>query len=144
MATMRVRGEGAVMLETVEHDPIDVKESSDAFYEIIDNWDRNELLFSKGYRILFLNNQNKLIKKVKSDSADISDLIVDICSIAKDVDSSKIIIGENSLYGTLGPNESMKKKNEKIRFMALDNGISILDQLIVTKNSFYSFARNQY
>lgn len=121
-----------------------IKDVSDAFYAIIDGWDRHDLLFSKGYRVLCLNNKNEIIFKLKADTPSISDLLKEICAFAKQHKSKQLIIGENCLFQMSFPNDRKKKDFKLIESIAKENGVTIFDQMIVTKNSFFSTSKDKY
>lgn len=93
--------------------------------------------------ILLLNRSNKIIKKFKISQGGISGTVIDVRMILKNAIeklASSIILCHNHPSGNLQPSEADKKITTKLKDAAMIMDMQVLDHLIITDNSFYSFA----
>ncbi|OJU74084.1 MAG: hypothetical protein BGO09_09795 [Bacteroidetes bacterium 47-18] len=113
-------------------------ETNDVFFALINDWNKYHLSYKQEYRILVLNEKRQLIKTLQTNSSELTD----IQKIIEDVKRAKlrnIIIAENSILGNVMPSKRQKQKAEEIKEFGKQNGVVILDQLIVTQDSYYSY-----
>lgn len=93
--------------------------------------------------ILYLNNGNRIIKKLLLSKGGITGTLVDIRLVLKralELGATGLILVHNHPSGTLKPSEADKMLTDKIILAAATIDIKVLDHLIITKNSYYSFA----
>jgi len=93
--------------------------------------------------ILLLNRSNKIIEKFKISQGGISGTVIDVRMILKNAIeklASSIILCHNHPSGNLQPSEADKKITTKLKDAARIMDIQVLDHLIITDSSFYSFA----
>lgn len=93
--------------------------------------------------ILCLNNSNKVVGFYKISSGGMTGTVVDIRMIfttALNCLSSSIIIAHNHPSGTLQPSEADKNLTKKIKEAGKILDINVLDHLIITDESYFSFA----
>lgn len=93
--------------------------------------------------ILLLNRSNKIIKKFKISQGGISGTVIDVRMILKNAIeklASSIILCHNHPSGNLQPSEADKKITTKLKDAAMIMDMQVLDHLIITDSSFYSFA----
>lgn len=95
--------------------------------------------------VLFLNRSNKIIEKRKVGQGGLSATVVDVRLIAKSAINnlaSAIIVAHNHPSGNLQPSESDKQITRKLSD-ALDLfDINLIDHIIVSTDSYYSFAED--
>lgn len=93
--------------------------------------------------ILLLNRSNKIIEKFKISQGGISGTVIDVRMILKNAIeklASSIILCHNHPSGNLQPSEADKKITTKLKDAANIMDMQVLDHLIITDSSFYSFA----
>lgn len=93
--------------------------------------------------ILLLNRSNKIIEKFKISQGGISGTVIDVRMILKNALeklASSIILCHNHPSGNLQPSEADKKITTKLKDAAGIMDMQVLDHLIITDSSFYSFA----
>jgi DNA repair protein RadC len=95
---------------------------------------------------LFLDNSNKVINKHQVSKGGITSTVVDIRLIFKKAITSgavSIILAHNHPSGTLKPSRQDIKLTEKFKNASEIMDIKLLDHLIVTDKSYFSFADEQ-
>jgi DNA repair protein RadC len=93
--------------------------------------------------ILLLNRSNTVIRKERISMGGVSGTVVDpkiIFKIAVEHLASAIILCHNHPSGNLRPSEADVKLTKKLKEAGLMLEIPVLDHIIVTNDSFYSFA----
>lgn len=95
---------------------------------------------------LFLDNSNKVINKHQVSKGGITSTVVDIRLIFKKAITSgavSIILAHNHPSGTLKPSRQDIKLTDKFKSASEIMDIKLLDHLIVTDKSYFSFADEQ-
>lgn len=95
--------------------------------------------------ILFLNRSNKVISRIRISQGGVSGTVTDVRIIMKkaiELLASGIIVCHNHPSGNLNPSESDTKITQKIKEAGNIMDVQLLDHLIVTDKSYYSFADN--
>lgn len=95
--------------------------------------------------ILYLNNSNKVIHKAQLSKGGITGTVVDIRLIFKtafEQNAVSIILTHNHPSGKLLASESDVQITKKIKEASRYLEISVLDHVIITENSYYSFNDN--
>ena len=93
--------------------------------------------------IIYLNNSNKIISKEQLSKGGITGTIVDSRIIMKNAvrhGATALILAHNHPSGTLRPSESDKSVTKKLKMAGETLDIKILDHLIITQQSYFSFA----
>lgn len=92
--------------------------------------------------ILYLNNSNKIIHKSQLSKGGITGTVVDIrlaFKVAIEQNATGMILVHNHPSGVLSPSDADRQITRKLK-MAGDNlDVSVLDHIIVTEKSYYSF-----
>ncbi len=100
---------------------------------------------SEEFWALYLSKSNRILECVKISQGGVSENIVDTRLVIKrGIDSlaSKIIIAHNHPSGLLAPSDNDIALTTKIRKAAEFFDISLIDHVIITKESYYSFNDN--
>jgi hypothetical protein len=106
---------------------------------------RGEIELQEQFVVLFLNQANNIIGYYKHSVGGISGTVADpriILSAALKCAAVSIIIAHNHPSGNLQPSEADKQITRKLNQAAQLMDIRLLEHLIITKESFYSFAEN--
>tara|TARA_R110002074_G_scaffold281413_1_gene452930 strand:+ start:6064 stop:6762 length:699 start_codon:yes stop_codon:yes gene_type:complete len=93
--------------------------------------------------ILFLNNSNKVLHKAQLSKGGITGTLVDVRLVMKqtlELGAVAIILAHNHPSGTLRPSASDKQITQKIKTASETLDVKVLDHLIITQKSYYSFA----
>jgi DNA repair protein RadC len=93
--------------------------------------------------VLYLNNANKVLDKSRISQGGMTATIVDVRVILKKalkLNSTGIILCHNHPSGTLRASEADCKLTEKVKVSSKLMDIQLLDHIIVTDQSYFSFA----
>ncbi|MGB8705292.1 MAG: DNA repair protein RadC [Gillisia sp.] len=93
--------------------------------------------------ILYLNNANKLIEQVQISKGGITGTLVDVritLRKALELGATSLILAHNHPSGNLNPSEADKQLTKKLKTASESLDIKILDHIIVTEKSYFSFA----
>lgn len=93
--------------------------------------------------VLFLNNSNTIINMVQLSKGGITGTVVDIRMLFKkamELLSVAIIICHNHPSGQLNPSKADKALTQKIKEAGSTLDIKLLDHLIITEKTYFSFA----
>ncbi len=119
-----------------------VKDSSMA-YELL----HSELadLSHEEFWIIYLNNANKVLRRFQLSKGGITGTLVDVRLVMKkalDLGAVSLILAHNHPSGTLQPSQADKDITQQIIKAAKTLKIKVLDHLIITQDSYFSFADN--
>ena len=92
---------------------------------------------------LYLNNSNKVLSKLKISEGGMTGTVVDIRLILKhalELNATSIVLSHNHPSGILKPSEADINVTKKIKKAAQFMDIKVLDHLIITDQSYFSFA----
>ena len=93
--------------------------------------------------ILYLNNSNKIIEKFQISKGGITGTLVDVritLRKALELGAVSLILAHNHPSGNLNPSEADKQLTAKLKTAAESLDIKVLDHLIVTEKTYFSFA----
>lgn len=93
--------------------------------------------------IIYLNNSNKVLKKLRLSKGGITGTLVDIRLVLKtalEVGAVAIILAHNHPSGTLKASAADKAITRKLKLGAENIDIKVLDHLIITEKEYFSFA----
>ncbi len=93
--------------------------------------------------ILYLNNANKIIEKFQISKGGITGTLVDVritLRKALELGAVSLILAHNHPSGNLSPSDADKQLTQKLKTAGESMDIKILDHLIVTEKSYFSFA----
>ncbi len=93
--------------------------------------------------ILYLNNSNKVIQKNQLSKGGITGTLVDVRLVLKsalEVGATSLILCHNHPSGTLKPSQADKDITQKLKTAAQSLDIKVLDHLIITEKTYFSFA----
>lgn len=93
--------------------------------------------------IIYMNNSNKVIAKSQLSKGGITGTLVDVrivFKIALEMGATALILCHNHPSGTLIPSDADKQITRKLKLAGDSLEIKVLDHLIVTETSYFSFA----
>ena len=100
-------------------------------------------LLHEEFWVLFLNNSNKVIHKAQLSKGGMTGTVVDtriIFKTAIEYNAISLILTHNHPSGKLLASESDKEITRKLQLAGKQMEIMVLDHVIITESSFYSFA----
>lgn len=93
--------------------------------------------------VIYLNNSNKVLSKVQLSKGGITGTLVDVrlvFKVALEMGATAIILCHNHPSGTLIASEADRQITKKLKNAGDNLDIKILDHLIITESSYFSFA----
>tara|TARA_B100000378_G_scaffold220472_1_gene183873 strand:+ start:15194 stop:15616 length:423 start_codon:yes stop_codon:yes gene_type:complete len=121
-----------------------IKSSEDAAKIIYKQWDKDTIYLHESFKVVLLNNSNKVKGIYQISQGGITGTIVDLrllfAVVLKSL-SVAIILTHNHPSGVLQPSQADKNLTDKIRNAADLLDIKLLDHIIVTPDkSYFSFS----
>jgi len=126
---------------------IKITNSQDAYKAILSNWNKNTIELHEEFKVLLLNRANEVLGTHTVSKGGITATIVDIrilFAVALKSASTSIVLVHNHPSGNLKPSEADKRLYEKVKKASEYLDIQILDNMIITKNDYYSFVNDGY
>ncbi|HQW96322.1 MAG TPA: JAB domain-containing protein [Saprospiraceae bacterium] len=120
----------------------EIMSSKDAEKIFRDVWSE-KIEMQEEVMILLMNRKNKVLGWYRISSGGISSTLVDqriVFSIALKTLASAIIVAHNHPSGNTSPSEADKSLTRVLKECGKLLDINVLDHLILTQDSFYSFA----
>ena len=118
--------------------------SSYSAYQIaLKAWDGNKIELLEQFKVLMLSNNNKVLGVLEVSSGGITGTIVDlriIFSALLKANATAFLIVHNHPSGKLAPSDADRQITRKIKEASKILDITLLDHLIITAESYYSFA----
>ena len=93
--------------------------------------------------IIYMNNSNKVISKSQLSKGGITGTLVDVRIVFKtalEMGATALILCHNHPSGTLVPSDADKQITKKLKLAGESLEIKVLDHLIITEASYFSFA----
>jgi DNA repair protein RadC len=93
--------------------------------------------------IVYLNNSNKVLKKIQLSKGGILGTLVDVRLVLKaalQIGAVGLILTHNHPSGSLKPSQADKKITQKLKIASETIDIKVLDHLIITEKAYFSFA----
>ncbi len=123
-----------------------IKSSEDASKLLYQHWNKNTIELQESFKVLLLNNSNKVKGIYQLSQGGITGTLVDLrilFAVVLKTLSVGIILTHNHPSGKLQPSDADKKITEKIKEAAALFDVTVLDHLIIAPNGdYYSFADN--
>ena len=116
---------------------------SDAVALLKSLWNDGKMDFVEQFRILLLNRANRVLGVVDISTGGVTGTVADpklIFSAALKANACGIILSHNHPSGSLKPSVADEQLTAKIKEAGKYLEINVLDHVIVTSESYYSFA----
>ena len=120
-----------------------ITSSYSAYQVALKAWDSNKIELLEQFKVLMLSNNNKVLGVLEASSGGITGTIVDlriIFSALLKANATAFIVVHNHPSGKLAPSDADRQITRKIKEASNVLDIKLLDHLIVTEESYYSFA----
>jgi DNA repair protein RadC len=119
-----------------------ITSSKSAYAILMDCWDPEKIELIEQFKVLLLNQCNKVLGIYHASSGTISGTVVDIrllFAATLKANAVGLIIAHNHPSGNKAPSEADKGITRKIKAAGELMDIRLLDHLIVTPEAYYSF-----
>lgn len=124
-------------------DRIKITVSSDAYSVFKASWDNDTIDAYETFKCAYVNNSNQVLGVVTISTGGIRGTLVDpqkvFCGAIKCF-ASGIILVHNHPSGSLKPSESDNTLTQRMKHAGDILGIKILDHLIITRDTYFSYA----
>lgn len=120
-----------------------ISSSKEVYQLVLQCWNPDTIEFFEQFKILLLNQSNKVLGIYEVSSGGISGTVVDIRLIfaaALKANAVSLIMVHNHPSGQIKPSEADKQITRKVREAGSILEIKLLDHLIITPETYYSFA----
>ena len=117
--------------------------SKDAYEILMKIWDEGKIDFVEQFNILLVNRANKVLGVYKVSTGGITGTVADprqIFTAALKANACGLVLAHNHPSGTLKPSRQDEQLTSKMKEAGSFLDIKVLDHLIVTSESYYSFA----
>lgn len=114
-----------------------------AFELLVNSWCKDTIELQEEFKVILLNRSNETLGIYSLSKGGTTGTVVDVrllFAVALKCNSTGIIISHNHPSGKLQPSDLDITLTKKIKKCSEFLDIVLLDHLIVTKNSYYSFA----
>jgi len=122
-----------------------ISKSSDAYEVFMNCFDMNVIEHHEEMKLILLNRANQVLGWAKISQGGLIGTVVDrkiVLQLALTSNASSIVLCHNHPSGNLRPSEADEKMTKQLIKAASTHNINILDHIIITKDSHYSFAEN--
>ncbi|MEI8004874.1 MAG: JAB domain-containing protein [Bacteroidota bacterium] len=119
--------------------------SSRDCYQLLKSLWSNKLEYCEEFYVLLLNHANKVLGVAKISEGGISVTVVDPKKVFQTVlkaNASAVILAHNHPSGNIQPSEADNKLTVKLKNAGMLLDVNVLDHLIITAESYYSYADN--
>lgn len=120
-----------------------IKSSADCCNVLRQIWDENKLEMQEEFKVLLLNRSNRVIGVYEASTGGICGTVADprlILATALKSLSVSLILAHNHPSGNLKPSKADEELTQKIKMAAGFHDIKVLDHIILTAETYYSFA----
>jgi DNA repair protein RadC len=114
------------------------RDAADIFMQVVPGMEHREYFYA-----MFLNRSNQVLGYYEVSKGGISGTMVDVRLILQAAiksNSSAVILCHNHPSGTMQPSDADVKITGKIKAACSQLDINVLDHIIVSTHSYYSFA----
>ncbi len=116
--------------------------SKDAYNVLLKSWDENKIEMVEQFKVLFLNQANKVLDIYEVSTGGITGTVADprvIFAAALKANCCAIIISHNHPSGNLKPSRQDEELTQKIKQGGQLLDIKLLDHIILTAEEYFSF-----
>jgi DNA repair protein RadC len=117
--------------------------SKDAYEVLMSHWDENKIEMAEEFKVLLLNRGNKVLCIYEMSTGGITGTVADprlIFAAALKRCATAIVLAHNHPGGDPKPSETDKALTQKIKEAGKLLDIHVMDHIIVTPESYFSFA----
>lgn len=120
-----------------------LKDSAEVYKFLFANWNLDTIELFEEFRVLYLNNANKVLGIFKVSQGGMTGTVADprmIFITALKLSATNIILSHSHPSGNLTPSRADQELTLKIKQAGIFLEIKLIDHIILTRESYYSFA----
>jgi DNA repair protein RadC len=120
-----------------------IRDSREAYTLLINHWDPDKIELLEEFKVIFLNQANKVLGIFNVSSGGITGTVADprlIFSAALKASACNIMLAHSHPSGNLKPSRADEELTNKLKNAGQFLDIRVLDHLIVTRDQYFSFA----
>lgn len=120
-----------------------ITKSADAFEVLKKHWNPNTLEFVEEFKVMLLNIANRVLGIIEISSGGISGTVVDtkiVFAAAIKSAATSLVLSHNHPSGNLSPSQADINLTRKLKSAGELLDIAVLDHIILTSESYFSFA----
>jgi DNA repair protein RadC len=120
-----------------------VTNSREVYQLFYESWDANRIELQEQFKVMLLNRSSRVLGIVEISTGGIGDTLADpklIFVTALKAGASSIILAHNHPSGQLTPSQADRNLTRKISDGGKLLDISVFDHMILTADSYFSFA----
>ncbi|TDH18074.1 DNA repair protein [Segetibacter sp. 3557_3] len=120
-----------------------IASSRDAYQILLKVWNEGKIDLQEEFKILFLNRANKVLGVYHLSTGGITGTVADprlIFMAALKANGVALVLAHNHPSGSLKPSRQDEELTQKIKNAGLLLDIKVLDHLIITSETYLSFA----
>lgn len=120
-----------------------ISTSQEAYKVLMTNWSLDRIELLEEFKVILLNRRNRVLGVVNISMGGVSGTLADpkvIFAVALKSKASAIILSHNHPSGELEPGQEDINLTKRLKECGRLLEIDVLDHLIISKDSFYSFA----
>ena len=132
-----------IKVKATKGDEFYIKNSDDIVNVLRSIFNADTLLWTEEFILVCLNRAHKVIGYYKVGAGGFSGVVCDvkvIMTMALQSSASCLIVAHNHPSGNLKPSDNDRKMTDKINRACKIFDINLLDHIILTESSYYSFA----
>ena len=117
--------------------------SREAYELLLKHWDQDKIELMEQFKVIFLNRGNRVMGIYDTSTGGVTGTVADprlIFTAALKLNASILILAHNHPSGNLNPSEADKSITTKIAAAAKFLDLQVNDHIIVTTESYFSFA----
>ncbi len=122
---------------------IKIETSRDAYNILLNAWNPYTIELHEEFKIILMNRSNKALGLFHAASGGITGVVVDIRLLfvaALKANAVGMIVSHNHPSGNTNPSTADLELTQKLKQGGMILNIQLMDHIIVTKESYYSFA----
>jgi DNA repair protein RadC len=120
-----------------------IRSSKDAYEILKQSWDENKIDLLEQFKIILLNRSNKVLGIYELSQGGITGTVADprlIVAAALKANAVSLMLAHNHPSGGVKPSRQDEELTEKIKHGARFLDIQVLDHIILSNETYFSFA----
>jgi len=119
--------------------------AEDAYKILLSVFDSETIQYKEFFKVILMNKANKVLDICPISEGGLNETSADICIIMQAAilgNASAIILAHNHPSGNIQPSMQDDQVTKRVKEIAKLIGINLLDHLIITDETYYSYSEN--
>lgn len=139
-------GEVELSYRSKTSNKIKLETSEQAYRLMLNTYDEGQIEYRESFKVILLNNACKVLGYITISEGGLTEASVDIRLIMQAVllsNATAMILVHNHPSGNLTPSRQDKKLTKHVVDCARMMNIRVIDHIIISSESYYSFTENE-